>query len=320
MATELTYDRFIDALYLRHPKKTLLVAALMDLLHIEREAVYRRLRKDVTFTIFEIAKISSTWNISLDNIIGIYSGQIPFLMRPFNYIAPSEQELKILQDIIQSINELKDYPDAEFLDICNKLPRQLIAGFDYLNQFYLFKWNYEYGNNKEDVPFSQIIISKEKHKLTADFHKAVKNVPQTNFIFDPQLFDNLANEISYFHSIRMITDEEKELIKKDLYSLLDYLFQVATTACYPETQNKVNIYVSRLNLNTNYSYTYMNQASICFVHVFDKFEIYTFDAEMVSKFRTWLQLKKRSSIQISEVDKKSRIEFFTKQRQIVDAL
>jgi len=322
MASELTYvyDRFIDALFLKYPKRITLVAALMDLLHIEREAVYRRLRKDVAFSIFEIAKISSSWNISLDNIIGIYSGQIPFLMRPFNYIAPSEQEIKIIQHIIQTIKDLKDCPDAEFLDVCNKIPRQLLAGFGYLNQFYLFKWNYEYGNNNEDVPLSKIIISEEKLKLTAEFHKAVKHVPQTNFIFDRLLFENLVNDILYFNSIQMITNEEKQLIKKDLYDLLDYLSKVATNGCYPETQSKVNLYVSHINVNTNYSYTYTNQASICFVHVFDKFEIYTFDAQMVSNFRTWLQLKKRSSIQISEVDKKSRIEFFTKQRQIVGTL
>jgi len=320
MINEAWYNRFLEALLEKYPKKIMLVEELMNLLFIEREAAYRRLRKDVTFSIHEIVKISHAWNISLDNIVGICSGQIPFLMRPFNYIAPSENELKILQHIIHSINELKNSPDTEFLDICNKLPRQLLAGFGYLNQFYLFKWNYEYGNNKKVVPFSQIIISKEKHKLTTDYHEAIKNVPQTNFIFDRLLFDNLVDEILYFHSIQMITDEEKELIKKDLYALLDYLLEVATNGCYPETQNKVNLYVSRLNINTNYSYTYTNQISICFIHVFDKFEIYTFDAEMVSNFRTWLQLKKRSSIQISEVDKKSRIEFFTKQRQIVDAL
>jgi len=34
----------------------------------------------------------------------------------------------------------------------------------------------------------------------------------------------------------------------------------------------------------------------------------------------WMQLKKRTSIQISEVDVKSRIEFFTAQRQLVESL
>ena len=320
MVNEVWYDRFLEILSEKQPKKTLLVEALMDLLHIEREAAYRRLRKDVTFSIHEIVKISSAWNISLDNIVGISSGQISFLMRPINYITPSEQELNLIQQIVQKIKYLKKFPDSECTSICNKLPRQWLAGFEYLNQFYLFKWIYQYGSEKKPISFSQVNISEKKRRLTVDYDHAIKNVPNTNFIFDHVLFDNLVAEILYFHSIQMITDEEKGLIKKDLSSLLDYLLEIATNACYPETQNKVNLYVSQLNINTNYSYIYSNQIKVCFVHVFDRYEIYTFDAETVKSFKTWMQLKKSSSIQISEVDKKSRIAFFTKQHQIVDAL
>jgi len=314
------YDHFIEILFDRYPKKNLLVEELMDLLYLEREAVYRRLRKDVIFSVFEVAKISSAWDISLDSIIKINSGKVTFQMQPVNYIVPSEQELKFMRHVTQAISYLKDFPDSEFMNICNKLPRPLLAGFGYLNQFYLFKSIYQYGSEKTFIPFSQVVVSEEIRQLTTEYYKAIKNVQNSSFIFDRMLFDNLVNEILYFHSIHIITDEEKELIKKDLYSLLDYLSEVATNACYPETKNKVNLYISRLYINTNYSYTYTNQLNICFIHVFDKHEIYTFDAKTVENFRTWMQLKKRSSIQISEVDNKSRIEFFTRQHQIVDML
>ena len=314
------YDCFLETLFAKFPKKTLLVEALMDLLHIEREAVYRRLRNRVLFSIHEIVKISSTWNISLDEITGNSTGKISFLMQPIDYVVPSKHELKFLQDIVESINNLRDCNDTEFMDICNKLPRQLIAGYSYLNQFQLFKWMYHYGNEKKPVPFGQVIISEEKLQLTADYYKAIKTVPQTNFIFDRMIFENLVRDIRYFHSIKMITDKEKELIKKDLFALLDYLLDVAIHGCYPETKNKVNLYISDINVDTNYSYTQTNQLSICFVHVFGKFEIYSLDTEMVENFKTWMRLKKRSSIQISEVDNKSRIDFFAKQHQLVDML
>jgi len=320
MANDSWYEGFVETLLERYPKKTQLVEALMDLLFIEREAVYRRLRGDVVFSVHELVKISSSWNISLDSIINIGSGKIPFQMKPINYIDPSEQELKFIQLVIQSIDNLRDFPETEFMDVCNKLPRQLLSGYGYLNQFHLFKWTYQYGKEKKVIPFSQIIISEEMRRLTADYFRAIKNVPQTNFIFDRFLFEHLASDITYFHSIQMITDDEKELIKNDLHALIDYLSEVAVNACYPETQNRVNLYISRLNIDTNYSYAFTKQINICFVHVFDKYEIYTYDVEMAANFRTWMQLKKRTSIQISEVDQKSRIEFFTKQRQIVDLL
>ena len=314
------YDNFIELLYKRHPKKQDLVQELMDLLYIEREAVYRRLRKDVVFTANELAKIAIDWNISLDDIICINTDTVSFQMRKLNYINPSKQESDFLNYVIQGINYSKNYPTTEYMDICNKLPRQVLAGFPYLNQFYLFKWQYQYGNENEIVPYSQIVISEEKARLTKDYYEAIKLVPNSSFILDRLLFDYLISDIQYFYSIRMISDEDKKLIKKDLLSLIDYMQQIATKGYYPETQNKVNLYISHLNVDTNYNYVYTPEINICFVQVFEKYQIYTYNAEMTTNFRNWMQLKKRSSMQISEVDERSRIEYFSRQLKLIETL
>ena len=314
------YDCFMEALLARFPKKSLLVEALTDLLHIEREAAYRRLNNRVPFSIHEMVKIASEWNISLDEITGNSSGKISFQMQLIDDADLSGQELWFLQHLVQSINDLKEFPDTEFTYICNKLPRQILAGYGCLNQFHLFKWKYNYGNEKKLVPLGQVIISEKEQQLSAVYNREIKNVPLTNYIFDRLIFDRLVNDICYFHSIQMITDEEKIFIKQDLFALLDYLLDVAIHGCYPETQKKVNLYISGLNIDTSYSYTYTNQTSMCFVHVFDKYEIYSLNAEMATNFKKWIQLKKRSSILISEVDHRSRTDYFTKQRKIVELL
>ena len=320
MDNDTWYDCFLGALYKKHPKKPELAQELMDLLFIEREAVYRRLRKDVLFPFHEIMKISSEWNISLDEITGIASGQIPFQMHLMNYIDPSEQELRFMEQVIQYLDYLKDFSDTEFMVIGNKLPRQTLSGFNYLNQFHLFKWLYEYGNGKDVVPFSKIIVSEKKLRLAAEYYEAIKQIPSSNFIWDRMLFNHLTDDIRYFHSINLITDEDKELIKKDLHALLNYMLEVTSKGCYPETQNKVNFYVSQLSVDTNYSYAYTKLANMCFFHVFEKYEIYTYEPKIMANIRAWMQLKKRTSIQISEVDEKGRIEYFTRQRRLVDGL
>jgi len=314
------YDTFIETLYNRYPKRKLLIRALMELLSLEREAVYRRLRKEVIFTIHEIVTIVSEWSISLDEITRVNSGRVSFQMQIMNYYSPSKVEVNFLRYIIQSITFLKDFPQTEFMHICNTLPRQLLAGYPELNKFSIFKWLYLHGNEVETIPFSKIKSSKEILKITAEYYDAIKLVPNSNFIFDQRMIADLVNDIQYFHSIYLITDEEKELIKKDLFSLLEYLLEVANKGCYPETQKKVNIYISELKIQTGYSYTATPEINICYIHSFDKFEIYSLHSELVANFITWMQLKKRVSIQISEVDEKSRIEFFTKQRHLVESL
>jgi len=110
------------------------------------------------------------------------------------------------------------------------------------------------------------------------------------------------------------------MIKKDLQDLLDYMLEVAHKGCYPETQNKVSLYLSQLNIDTNYTYGYSPEVCYCLINVFGKNELYTYNAEMGTNFKQWMQLKKKNSIQISEVDERSRIEFFTKQKQLINSL
>jgi len=314
------YDRFTEILAKRFPKKKQLVEALMELLSLEREAAYRRLRKDVLFSIHEIVIIATAWNISLDEIASVDFGKISFQMQLMNYLDPSKEEVEFLQQFIKSIKMLNNFPSTVFMDICNKLPRQFEAGYEYLNKFSLFQWMYQYRSDVEAIPFGKINISETKHKLTLDYYKAIKQVPNSNFIFDQRIFLCLINDVQYFFSIYLITKEEKELIKNDLFSLIDYLEEVANKGCYPETHNNVNIFISELKVETGYSYTITPDINICYIHVFDKLEIYSLNSEMVNHFITWMQLKKRASIKISEVDEKSRIDFFSKQRQIVESL
>jgi len=314
------YELFLDLLEKKFPNKTQLTNALISLLDTERESIYRRLRREVPFSAHEIVKMATAWGISLDEISQINSEQFSFQMKQMNYLDPSEKETTFLRYVINSLYALQNFPDTEFMDICNKLPRQILAGYWYLNQFYLFKSRYQYGDDKDTIPYSKAVISVEKKLLTEEYNRAIKFVPQSSFIFDNFIFDFLVNDIRFFHSILLITDEEKELIKKDLYSVLDYLLVVANHGCYPETQQKVNLYISDLNIDTNFSYTFSPEAKICFVHAFEKLEIYTFNSEMVANFKSWMQMKKRTSIQISEVDERSRVDFFHRQRQIVDSL
>ena len=44
------YGCFIETIYKKYPKKSQLTDVLTDLLGIEKESVYRRLRKDILFT------------------------------------------------------------------------------------------------------------------------------------------------------------------------------------------------------------------------------------------------------------------------------
>ena len=313
----LWYDGFLKALHKKHPKKAQLVEELTDLLAIERESAYRRLRKEVIFPVDELVKIASAWNISLDEIADINHNHISFKVQLADYISPPATQLKHTQNIIRVCN----LPGMKYMEVSNKLPRSLASGFPYLARYQLLKWMYQFvKEEKRILPYSKIFFPAKMSGLVSEYYKAVKNIEDTTFVWDHALFEFLVLDIRYFHSIYLISDEEKELIKNELFSLLDYMSEVATKGCWPETGKKVNLYIASISIDTNYNYYYSDEFKVCRVHAFAKNEIYSRNPAMIEDFVEWMQLKKRASVKISEADEKSRIEFFMKQRKLIGEL
>lgn len=60
----------IEAIREKLPSNSNMANALMDILFIGREAIYRRLRGEVPFTLTEAAIISRKLGLSLDNMVG----------------------------------------------------------------------------------------------------------------------------------------------------------------------------------------------------------------------------------------------------------
>jgi len=143
MTNEIWYDHFMDILSEKYSTKAKLAQALMDLLCMEREAVYRRLRRDVIFPAHEIVKIASSLNISLDEVIGVKSQKILFQMQPLNYTNPSKEDMNFVRKRVQVLEQLKDVTGSEYMVVCNHLSRSLSSGFEILYRFLIFRWSYE---------------------------------------------------------------------------------------------------------------------------------------------------------------------------------
>jgi len=314
------YNFFMENLHEIFPKNVQLTQELMDLLCLEREAVYRRLRKDVIFHANEVIKIASAWNISLDEIVGINSHGISFQMQLLNFLTPSKRETYNLKKRINALDFLNTTHYSEFMEICNRIPRPLCAGFPNMFRFKIFDWEYLYYQNEILKPFSQIIIPKKIAQEFDHYKKNMLSVTDSHFILDPNIIEYFVQSIQYYHSISLISDEEKAILKIELLDFLDYFGEIAYHGHYPETGNKASLYISKIYIDTNYSYLYCENLKTCRIHAFGQYDIVSSELNMVNDFRTWMNLKKRSAIQITEANEKYRIEYISKQRYIINGL
>jgi hypothetical protein len=320
MKQNLWYDYFLETLNEQFPKKSQLIDALMDLLLLEREAIYRRLRKEVLFTVFEVATITRAWNISLDKIINTPEGDADFRLRILRSINPTERDVRMMKEFVDSLKSLKDDPNAEYIEACNILPMVLLSNFPQLIKFYTFAWMYRYGGEHAPRSFTQTVPSEKVMEWEHTHYENLVNIPNIHFIFDAQIIHYLINEINYYASIYMITPEETGMIKQEIRAFLDYMEEILKQGHFPETNNTVNLYISQTNIDTGYACYCSEKIKASKIRTFIMNVTVTQDDRLFDDQRNWLHLKKRAAIQISGADEKCRIDFFRQQRQLVDSL
>jgi hypothetical protein len=314
-------EKFIESIKEKISEKNKLTSTLVDLLCIEKEAVYRRLRGEVPFTFAEMALISKQLNFSIDRIIGIVSPYRSYLFQLHfqDYFFMNEVDYKMSMDYIAAIKCAGSSPHSEFGYATNIIPLHFSVHFPLIYHLYLLKWTYQFGKPNAVLPFSKIFIPERLKKLHQQYFDEIKSIKYTYVIWDEFFLLFLIHDIKYFHSIRLIMNEEVALLKEELEHFLDYLEKLAVKGTY-ETGNKIDIYVSRLNFDATYSYLSddLNKIYISMINAFVLGATTSLDKEVCDKIKTWMQALKRTSTLISISAEMDRILFFEKQRTILD--
>ena len=159
------FQGFMAAARNKIPHKATLVNTITELLDIDKDVVYRRLRGEVKFSFAEMAMIAKSLGISLDNIAGIDTEQSkPAKMNIARYSNPHNADYDTLISYIDLLKTMKDEPDSKIMEAANLLPHALYLNYEYITRFYLFKWNQtsSYGNA---MPFHEITLPKRLRDL-----------------------------------------------------------------------------------------------------------------------------------------------------------
>jgi hypothetical protein len=315
------YDYFLEILRKKFPQRAELTRALIDLLAIEKEAVYRRLRKEVPFTFNEITVIARTWGISLDTVVRVTpTRSLPFCLQLTNHLDPSPDDVRTMERFTELLRVTSKDARAEIMEASNLLPFTLCHGFDYLRRFSLFKWAYQYGDVTRVPSFGEVALSSKIARLVEEQYRLTRKISRTFYVLDHMMFVYLINDIRYFSSIYLVTPDEVEKLKEDTLRLLDFLEAMATAGCFPGTGNKVYIYISPVNFDTNYYYLEGETVRLSMIRTFVMNATVSLDECAFKKLKNCALALKRSSTLVSESGEKHRIEFFERQRALVEGL
>ncbi|MDH6358621.1 hypothetical protein [Parabacteroides sp. PF5-9] len=315
-------DSFLEAVKEKESRKSALVNLLTDILAIEKESVYRRLRGEVPFTLNEAGIISKQLGLSVDNMImGTKSKSSAMIQM----MLPATSDVNDLDDTIISIfldkiKDISEQPYSERGEALNLLPSSIYAPYPNLSKFYVLKWHHLYGNGHSNKKMDEIEQSDRSIDLQKQVNYYQKYITESFFILDSAIISNLINDLRYFESIRLVNESNVQAIKKELYEFLTYWEQLAAKGRYSNTGNKVDIYISSINLSVTYSYLWSEDYFLSQMTTFLRQAVGSYEKESCEKIKYWLNSLKRLSTLISGVGEKDRIQFFDKQRSFVDEL
>ncbi|MCD7929979.1 MAG: hypothetical protein LUH15_00620 [Tannerellaceae bacterium] len=143
---------------------------------------------------------------------------------------------------------------------------------------------------------------------------------ETLYIFSQDLFENLVKDLIFFSDIRLISKESMQGITKELEKFLDYLEELTIRGTYEETGNKIGIYISEVEIDTNYSLIESGGNYLAMLRTLVMTSAATTDDISYQHMKNWFTALKRLSTHISVSGEKERIQYFKAQREIIKKL
>ena len=182
-------NELISTMRERIPQDMNLANTLADILCMGKEAVYRRLRGEVSFTIDEVALLSQKLGISIDQIVGSHvSNKVTFDLNLLHATSALESYYEIINRYLQIFDYVKTDNTTEVYTASNSLPFTLYSSYENLSKFRLCRWMYQNGDIKtphslEDMSVDERIVNVHK-KLS----ESIRQCPKTFFIWDTNIF------------------------------------------------------------------------------------------------------------------------------------
>ena len=313
-------EGFLSAVQNKISHKATLANTITDILAIDKDAIYRRLRGEVSFTFAEMAEVARNMGISLDKIAGIENMQSrPAQMNISNPLNPTLVDYEMFEGHVELLKSIKDEQDTIIMEASNIFPHYLYEDYEYLTRYYIFRWN-QIRKNRNPLPYNEIIIPERMQFLQKQTCEYARYISSTLYVWDYWIFQRLVTNVQYFAKVRLIKEEEVALIKKDLLKFLEKIERIAIKGKHEETGKDVSIFLSDIASDANYSCLKSNNIKLTLFRAFILNATVTFDTEIFEETSAWINSLQRMSTLISVSGEKIRAMFFDTQREIINTL
>lgn len=312
-------NELISILKKNTPDSINTVDLLMETLPMGKEAAYRRLRGEIPFTLDEAIKICNQFNVSLDAISGLrLDTKYDFSLNAIFSKNPMQEYLAMLNVMKQGVESISTDPDSYSYRAYRALPVEFFFKYDSISRVYLYIVLYQLHIGEIPSKLKELYLSKEIYTAQQETAKAMQNIKAT-LIMDKNIFSDFIAIVKYFKDMDLFVEDETAQIKTDLLSMIDDLEKCASSG-YTLTGKKLDMYISSITFDSTYTYIEGAEVKSCSTSLYCIDHVSSENETVTENHRLWIKSLIRFSTQISVSGELQRIEYFAKQRDMVNEL
>ncbi len=297
------------------------VNILTDIIPLSKEAAYRRLRGDIPLSLEEAVRICQKFNISLDLLMNVqqankYSFNLHALFETDgieNYYLMMKQSLDKLSETVKdpTIN-------AQYTFVRNIMPELFVFKYDSIIKIFLFRWLYQI------IPghFPQKMIDIKPPQKLIEVMRQFSVMSQrisASLIIDSVAFTDFIRDITYWRELNMVSEEEISQLKKDVLAALKEMEMAASEGKF-KSGYPFTLYVSHILIDSSYTLFKIPDYEVCSVNIYGLNCLTCTNPKVLANQEVWMDYLIRNSTLVSKSGKLTRIEYFAKQREIIEAL
>ncbi len=303
-----------------------LATDLADLLHINLDAAYRRIRGTTLLNIEELNMICHHYKVSADAVMNYKSNLVPF---QFHAMFKDKFQInKYLTQIAQALHHMVKSGKGEITITAMDIPYFRQFGFKSLSRFKLFFWqksvlNLEQYRHKKFNAQEEILEYEEiVEQIYFDYHGI-----DSAEIWASETLDTTFKQVQYYIESGLFDDEHSlQLVCDNLDELLNKLEREAETgrksalSSAGQRSGKFEMFQSDIYLSNNCVQAKIDDRIYTYVSFNTFNSLMTYDEDFSEESQRWVEQLKSKSILLSEVSEKFRFQFFQKMRQKVNIL
>ena len=306
-----------------YDSQTDLVADLCKLLHLRKDAIYRRLRGDTVLTADELGIICQRYAISLDAIIQDAPSRMFFEFSAFK--TPIKSVEQYVQQLDANFKKVRAIPDGHIFYATSEIPVFYYAFFPRLFLFKLYVWGKTIWDISafQELKFSFDLIP---YGIKKDADELINGYCQmdTTELWSLNIADNTLNQIFYHADINSFENIEDALaLCDDMDRLLDHLENlcIEEKKRVPDStigQGKMKVLHNEMIYTNNTIYFKSPSIRSLYTTLANPNFIVTMNKKLCDYKEKWFEKLITKSAKLSGPEEKRRNKFFTTLHKTVE--